>query len=154
MFGVEFDSRWRRARDHALAMKTCWAPGPAGYRGEFVEFPEIWSEPSPVQSPHPPVIVASDGGQALELVADFGEGWMAHAARTSPEAVAAGRKEILQRLAANGRSGAGCEVTIFACPPDRERMQAYAQAGAQRIVLYLKEQSAADAESRFFYCPR
>lgn len=148
IFGIDFDTRWARARDHALAMRVCWSHEVAGYEGRFVQFPALYSEPAPVQEPGPPMIVASDGEAALERVADFGDGWMAHAARTPPEALATGRERLAGLLAERGRDPADCEITVFACPPDPETLRAYAEAGAQRAVLQVKEQPGEATEAQ------
>ena len=141
IFGTDFDRRWARAREHVLAMKACWAPGLAAYAGEFVRFPELWCEPKPVQQPHPPVIVASDGDQAIARVADFGDGWMAHAARSTPDAIEAGRRRLERLFAENGRDFSRFEVTLFGGKAERATTRTYADAGVDRIVYLAREEA-------------
>ena len=46
------------------------------YHGEFVRFDQIWSDPKPVQKPHPPIIIGGDGATTFDRVVEFGDGWM------------------------------------------------------------------------------
>src|SRR5581483_139602 len=72
--GVEFDTRWRRAREHLDAMKAIWTEEEASYCGRWVSFDRIWSWPKPVQRPHPPVLFGTI--QASPLVIAHADGWL------------------------------------------------------------------------------
>lgn len=148
ILGWEFSRRWRRAREHVLAMKACWAPGPSRFEGEHVRFPEIWCEPKPVQHPHPPVILASDSERSLPRVAEWGDGWMAHARRTSPEALAESRRRLEALFQDVGRTDTPVEVTVFAVEPQAATLARYAEAGADRAVLALPEEVPSSTEAR------
>lgn len=83
--GVPFDER-RQRFDEAVGMLTALLEGDPGV-------PTL--EPRPVQSPRPPVWVASWGSRSgLELAARRGDGWLASAYNTTPERFA----ESLERL--------------------------------------------------------
>jgi alkanesulfonate monooxygenase SsuD/methylene tetrahydromethanopterin reductase-like flavin-dependent oxidoreductase (luciferase family) len=43
-----------------LAMKEIWTKREAEFHGEFVNFEKIWSDPKPVQKPHPPILIGGD----------------------------------------------------------------------------------------------
>jgi len=60
--GTAWKSRWRLLRERVLAMKAIWTQKEASFHGELVRFDRIWSEPKPLQKPHPPVIIGGDGG--------------------------------------------------------------------------------------------
>lgn len=152
ILGGDFPNRWRQAREHIEAMKVCWSPGAASFSGEYIRFPEIHSEPAPLQRPHPPVLVAADGPKALGRVAEMGDGWIAHAARTPPEVIEAGRKNLERAWAERGgqsgsRPGAP-EITIFGAKPERDILRDYAAAGAERAILMIGEESEAETVPR------
>jgi len=57
-------------------MQAIWTEPKPEYRGDFVSFPETEIFPKPVQHPHPPLWVGGGGPTAMEMVADFGQGWL------------------------------------------------------------------------------
>src|SRR5215469_652216 len=70
--GTNPSTRWALMRERILAMKEIWTRDAAEFHGRFVDFDPIWSWPKPVQRPHPPVLVGSDGAGALDRVLDYG----------------------------------------------------------------------------------
>jgi probable F420-dependent oxidoreductase len=65
--GTAWKSRWRVLRERVLAMKAIWTQREASYQGEFVRFERIWSEPKPLQKPHPPVMNAGGSPAAQDF---------------------------------------------------------------------------------------
>jgi probable F420-dependent oxidoreductase len=148
ILGVDYSRRWHRAREHVNVMRACWAPSASSFEGEYVRFTEIWCEPKPVQRPHPPVILAGDGERALPRVAEWGDGWMAHARRTPPESVAEGLRRLPALLAEAGRAESSVEVTVFGPEADTAALRRYAEAGAHRAILLLPEEKPAATQDR------
>ncbi len=76
----------------------------AAHRGEFYSTQGLALEPYPAQRPGPPIWIGSWGSQAgLGRVARLGDGWLASAYNTTPEAFAAARRTLAERLRAIGR---------------------------------------------------
>ena len=74
--GVRFEDRWKLTRESILAMKACWTQKDAEFHGDFVDFDPVWSEPKPVQKPHPPIYIGANSRWGIERVVEFGDGWL------------------------------------------------------------------------------
>ena len=130
--GTDPTRRWKVLRERIEAMQQIWTEEAAEYHGEFVDFDPIWQWPKPVQKPHPPVIIGGDGANTLQRVVRYGDGWMPIGRYGDLR----GRIEELNRLSAEaGR--ADIPVTIFGAAPKPEVIDAYAQAGVERLLFHL-----------------
>jgi probable F420-dependent oxidoreductase len=129
--GVLPADRWRRMREHVLAMRAIWMQDEAAFHGEFVDFAPLWSWPKPVQRPHPPVIVGGEGSHVLDRVLDYGDAWGPNAEPGLEERVA----ELHRRADALGRPRP--PVTAFHVRPELPTLRSYAAAGVTRCVFSL-----------------
>ncbi len=133
--GTAWKSRWRLLRERVLAMKEIWTKREASFEGEFVRFGKIWSDPKPVQKPHPPVIVGGDGAHTFDRVVEFGDGWMPiMRGNVNPvERI----PELRARLEKAGRDPASAPVSIFFAPPKKAALDAIQKAGVERVIFGL-----------------
>ena len=130
--GTDPTRRWKVLRERIEAMQQIWTEDAAEYHGEFVDFDPIWQWPKPIQKPHPPVIIGGDGANTLQRVVRYGDGWMPIGRRADFRA----RIDELNRLSAEvGR--ADIPVTIFGAAPKPEVIDAYAEAGVERLLFHL-----------------
>ena len=130
--GTDPTRRWKVLRERIEAMQQIWTEDAAEYHGEFVDFDPIWQWPKPIQKPHPPVIIGGDGANTLPRVVRYGDGWMPIGRRADFK----NRIDELNRLAAEaGR--ADIPVTIFGAAPKPEVIDAYAEAGVERLLFHL-----------------
>ena len=130
--GTEPTRRWKVLRERIEGMQQIWTKDDAEYHGEFVDFDPIWQWPKPVQKPHPPVIIGGNGANTLQRVVRYGDGWMP----IGRYGDLSGRIEELNRLA--GESGRGrIPITIFGAAPKSETVDAYAEAGVDRLLFHL-----------------
>ena len=130
--GTDPTRRWKVLRERIEAMQQIWTEDAAEYHGEFVDFDPIWQWPKPIQKPHPSVIIGGDGANTLQRVVRYGDGWMPIGRRADFKA----RIDELNRLAAEaGR--ADIPVTIFGAAPKPEVIDAYAEAGVERLLFHL-----------------
>ena len=129
--GVDPATRFRRMREHLLAMRAIWTQEEATYAGEFVRFGPIWSWPKPVQRPHPPIIVGGEGPRVLDRVLDYGDEWGPNA----EEGLEGRVRELQGRAADAGR--ASIPVTAFHVSPDLATLRSYAAGGVTRCVFSL-----------------
>ena len=130
--GTDPTRRWKVLRERIEAMQQIWTEDAAEYHGEFVDFDPVWQWPKPVQKPHPPVIIGGDGANTLQRVVRYGDGWMPIGRRADFKA----RIDELNRLSAEaGR--ADIPVTIFGAAPKPEVIDAYAEAGVERLLFHL-----------------
>jgi alkanesulfonate monooxygenase SsuD/methylene tetrahydromethanopterin reductase-like flavin-dependent oxidoreductase (luciferase family) len=131
--GVDFDSRWRRAREHLAAMREIWSNDEASFDGEWVHFDRIWSWPKPVQKAHPPVLYGTIGPS--KLVIRDADGWLplslAHPGQLRERMVTL--REMAQSA---GRDPDSLDVTVMCLEhPSPEVLVEYADAGASRLVV-------------------
>ena len=130
--GTDPTRRWKVLRERIEAMQQIWTEDAAEYHGEFVDFDPIWQWPKPIQKPHPPVMIGGDGANTLQRVVRYGDGWMPIGRRADFKA----RIDELNRLAA-AAGRADIPVTIFGAAPKSEVIDAYAEAGVERLLFHL-----------------
>ena len=131
--GTDPKQRWSILRERILAMKAIWTQDEAEFHGKHVNFDSMWSWPKPVQKPHPPILIGSNGPSALKRVVDYADGWMPIIGRGE----IIGRMGELSRLAAEaGR--APIPVSIYGFRgADAHTVEEYRAAGASRFVFGL-----------------
>jgi probable F420-dependent oxidoreductase len=133
--GTDPRTRFSLMRERVEAMKAIWTSDEASYHGNHVSFDPIWQWPKPLQAPHPPVLLGGNGPRVLERVVAFADGWMPNWGLQTHEELFA-RMEELRRLASEaGRDP--IPVTVYAARAKREVLLELAEAGAERVVLWM-----------------
>jgi len=147
LFTPHFEHRFAFMREAITAMRKLWTEDAPSFEGRWVRFPPVVCRPRPVQQPHPPVILGGMGPNAVRRVATWGDGWMPIA--LPPDGVANARRDIDRLAREAGRDPARISLTVMigAPPgletpaldmlPDRSVLAAYADAGADRVVVSL-----------------
>ena len=137
--GTEFRTRFRLLRERMLAMKALWTEEEPAYHGEFVNFDPVWFYPKPAQKPHPPILLGGETDKTLQRVVDYCDGWFPRAtpAFDPKEAVARLRRAASEA----GRDFATLSTTVFRAPADAARLEAYREAGVQRVLLEIPDLS-------------
>jgi probable F420-dependent oxidoreductase len=141
--GTSFRDRFDVLRERVLAMKALWTTEEAEFHGTWVDFGPVWQWPKPVQSPHPPVILAGNGPKSIERAAQWADGWMPIAGRGDT----ADQVDALQKAAAD-RGRGPLPVTVFGARPKPDVLSGYAAAGVDRALLALPSAPAADTLRR------
>jgi probable F420-dependent oxidoreductase len=137
ILGTHWPRRWTQTREYIQAMKTCWSREVAEFHGEYVDFPPLYSDPKPLQQPHPPILIAGELARAAERIADYGDGWIPRHGRISPEELATARRSIEAKYRQQGRSFRQFQMTLFNCPPTSEAYRLYADVGVDRVLHIL-----------------
>ncbi|MEE8311118.1 MAG: LLM class F420-dependent oxidoreductase [Candidatus Binatia bacterium] len=79
MYGIPFDTARRRCErlDEALqVIRLLWREQYASFSGEYYRLENAIHEPKPVQTPHPPIVVAGSGEKRLlPIVARHADHW-------------------------------------------------------------------------------
>src|SRR5207244_799313 len=147
LFTPHFPYRFAFMREAVAAMRKLWTGEEGSFEGRWGRFPPAICRPRPVQQPHPPVIIGGGGPNVVKRVAAWGDGWMP-IARPADE-VASARKEIDRIATERGRDprrislsvmiGAppGLETPALDAIPGRDILRAYADAGADRVIVSL-----------------
>ena len=138
--GVRYETRFRRMREHVLAMKALWTEEEASFQGEFVNFDPVWSWPKPLQKPHPPILLGGETDLTLKRVVEYCDGWFPRMGRGAFDPHSA--VERLRRAAeAAGRDPGSLSVTVFGAPPDPAALASYRAAGIPRALLMVPDLS-------------
>jgi probable F420-dependent oxidoreductase len=132
--GTDPGSRWALLRERVLAMKEIWTRDEAEFHGRFVDFAPIWSWPKPVQRPHPPVLVGSDGAGALDRVLEYGDGWVPIVRPGGPAPFAERVAELRRRCEEAGRPPV--PVTAFSWGRIGEAdLEEHERLGVERVIV-------------------
>lgn len=135
IMGGNFEHRWGQTREAILAMKALWTQDEAEYHGTFYDFPPVRSFPKPTQQPHPPVLLGGSARNVFQRVVAWGDGWMP--VRATPEDIKQGRASLDELATAAGRDPSALDVTVFGEGSDREAIQRFKEAGADRVIVRL-----------------
>jgi alkanesulfonate monooxygenase SsuD/methylene tetrahydromethanopterin reductase-like flavin-dependent oxidoreductase (luciferase family) len=131
--GGDFDHRWTQTREAIEVMKELWTKDEAEYHGRYFSFPPVRCNPKPLQDPHPPVILGGMARNVLRRVATVADGWLPN--RVTPAQVEEGRKTLDTLAAELGRDPTSLTISVYGQPADRELVQSYLNAGANRVVV-------------------
>ncbi len=110
--GTPYKKRWKVLEERLEAMKALWTQEEATYHGDYVNFDRVWSNPKPVQRPHPPIILgtfASAWGR--RRVVEYGDGWIP--VGLIHDDIAADVAELHTMLRAAGRDPASVPISMF-----------------------------------------
>jgi probable F420-dependent oxidoreductase len=108
--GVDFSTRGRRTDEILAALRALWTEDIPKYDGEFYQYDGLKFSPKPFQKPYPPLLIGGASAAARRRVAQTGDGW--HTLRQSPDQIAAGRKDIIERTEAAGRDPSRFKYSI------------------------------------------
>lgn len=133
IMGGDFEHRWTQTREAVMAMKELWTKEEAEFHGHYYDFPPVYCYPKPAQKPHPPVILGGHARNVLQRIVRWGDGWLPN--RADPAQIEEGRK-ILDTLAAErGRDPKSISISVSGQTPDREQIQSFLNAGADRVLV-------------------
>jgi probable F420-dependent oxidoreductase len=131
--GTRYDTRFKVMRERVLAMKALWTQDQAEFHGEFVDFEPVTLYPKPKQTPHPPILLGGETDHTLKRVVEFCDGWLPRTGGGFDPKAAVTR---LHRAAkAAGRDPASLSITVFRAPADAATLNAYRDAGIDRVLL-------------------
>ena len=133
LMGGNFDHRWSQTREAIEVMKALWTNEVAEFHGEYFDFPPVKSYPKPAQKPHPPVIIGGMARRVLRRVANHADGWMPN--RVTPAEVEDSRARLDAMAAEGGRDPASITISVYGQEPEREVVQPFLDAGANRVVV-------------------
>jgi len=74
--GVAFERRGARMDEYLRCLQALWTQDPVEFAGEFYTVPRAHLAPSPVQRPHPPVLLGGAAPPALRRAGRLAQGWI------------------------------------------------------------------------------
>jgi probable F420-dependent oxidoreductase len=137
--GARYETRFKLLRERVLAMKALWTQEEAQFHGDFVNFDPAWMYPKPKQRPHPPIFIGGESDHTLKRVVEFADGWFPRPRKGWEPKSAVARLNAAAQAA--GRDPASLQITVFAAPPDRERLVPYQEAGIDRVLFEVPDVS-------------
>ncbi len=122
------------------AMRALWTEREASYQGEFVRFDRVWSEPKPVQRPHPPVVLGTFGSAiGIRRVAQLADGWIPIAMFYDDFPAALQRLRDELRAAGRAEDAAPVSVLLLTASaedaPDEDELRRYADLPVRRLIV-------------------
>ena len=133
LMGGDFEHRWTQTREALEAMKEMWTKDEAEYHGRYFDFPPVKVFPKPAQQPHPPIILGGMARNVLRRVIAHADGWLPN--RVTPAQVEESRAKLDAMATEVGRDPQSITISIFGQTPEREVVQSYLNAGANRVVV-------------------
>lgn len=102
--GIPWEERWPRFDEAIRALRALLRPDDAPFEGRFYSTEGVRLEPAPLRRDGPPIWIGSWGSDAsLRRVARLGDGWLASAYNTTPEAFTEARGRLEAALRRSGR---------------------------------------------------
>lgn len=102
--GIPFEERWKRLDEAVEALRALWREEGPPFEGSYYSTEGVVAEPRPSRQPGPPVWIGSWGSEAgLRRTARLGDGWLASAYNTTPEAFADARRRLGEHLRSAGK---------------------------------------------------
>ncbi len=133
IFGGDFEHRWTQTREALEVMKELWTKDEAEYHGKYYNFPPVKSYPKPAQQPHPPIIIGGLARNVLRRIVSHGDGWLPN--RITPAELEDSRKRLDAMAEEAGRDPKSITISVYGQPADRDVVQSYLNAGADRVVV-------------------
>ncbi|MFF3572259.1 LLM class F420-dependent oxidoreductase [Nocardia jiangxiensis] len=131
--GTDPRTRGALLDEQLAALQGIWTEETAEFHGRFIDFDPIYAWPKPVQRPHPPIFIGG-GAAARDRATRLGVGWIPNGVDT-PAAVTEQLAEFRTT---------GLPIMITPAPADPAVLDAYAEAGSQRVTLRLDTAPEAD----------
>ena len=148
--GAVFATRWKRLRETVEALRILWTKPEPSYAGAIVHFPALRCDPKPLQPGGPPILLGAHGAKGRERVARTYDGWCPVAG--NGESFKRDVSELRKLAADRGRDPASLRIMAFVSPGEdgvpADQLKLYAEAGAERIVLFSQRDAIAMAQGR------
>lgn len=109
--GVPFARRGARMEEYLRCLTALWTQDPVEFAGEFYTVPRSHLRPSPVQQPHPPVLLGGTAAPALRRAGRLAQGWIG-SSRHDPARIGAYVETVREGARAAGRDPQALRILI------------------------------------------
>ena len=117
--GVPFERRGARMDEYLRCLRSIWTQVPVEFAGEFYTVPPSHVSPSPVQTPHPPLLFGGSAESALRRAGRLSDGWIS-ASRFEAAKVPGAIAVLKEGAVEAGRDPEALRVVIRAATRVRE----------------------------------
>ncbi|HYB03837.1 MAG TPA: LLM class flavin-dependent oxidoreductase [Nitrososphaerales archaeon] len=140
----------RREDDYLEAIKAVWTQSRPVYKGKFISFSDLQSNPRPLQQPYPPIIVGGNSPGTFRRAVKTGNGWFGYGLKPDDAGRAiAGLREAAKKYQRPAELG---ELEITITPPipvEKSVAEQYSKLGVHRLNLTLPPNSDVSEAERF-----
>jgi probable F420-dependent oxidoreductase len=145
--GVSLAERGARTDEYLAAMRALWDAAPS-FTGRFVSFSGVVQYPSPIQRPHPPIVVGGHSPAAYRRAVRHGSGWYGWGLDVDQTGQAL--RALAETARGEQRPAELGELEITITPPgplDLDTARRYADLGVHRLIIELEgiEDAAVDS---------
>ena len=139
--GTNFKTRMSLMKERIEAMKAIWTEEKASYEGKFVNFPEMITNPKPIQKPHPPIILGGAFPYGGQRAIESADGWLPHATRPAYGDVIDKFPEFKEMCMKADRDPDTVPITVYGIADDLDLLKRYRDAGTERVVFSLPSEN-------------
>jgi probable F420-dependent oxidoreductase len=156
--GVPYARRGERLDDAIAALRELWQPGYRTHHGPCFSFTDCESKPTPDRAGGPPIIIGGSSDAAARRVGRAGDGFFPYV--VSPDALASLLDLARKTAKEHGRDPDAIDVTVWpaswqrGASLDKAVMQAFVDAGANRLMISAQESGVADIDGVREYIKR
>lgn len=138
---LPFKLRYSAMEERIAALRTAWADEEAAFDGRWDTFTSSWIYPKPMTGTIP-VALGNAGPVGIEHAARYSDEWCpidASMLNTGGRPDPAGAIDLFRTKAAEaGRAAEDIPISIFSMGNRRDRVERYAELGADRVVIMPK----------------
>jgi probable F420-dependent oxidoreductase len=139
---IPWSQRYRALAECIGALRALWVEDESEFRGRFFDFDPVWSQPKPLQRPHPPILCGTGRKLGTTHAVTWADAWMPIDVALGDVAHKVGRFREL--AAASGRPD--MPITIVAWgDPSPDTLRRYRDLGVGRVVLGAATNAAGEA---------
>lgn len=113
--GVPFERRGDRMEEYLRCLHALWTDDPVEFAGDFYEIPKSHVAPSPVQRPHPPLLLGGSAPKALRRAGRMAEGWICSSGHDASQ-IAASIRLVREGAMSAGRDPDALRIVVRAVP--------------------------------------
>ena len=111
-YGIPIEERNARFVEGLDLALRAWTSESLDYAGQFYQAENVRLEPKPIQQPHPPVYIASNGADTFPLVGSLGHNILVTPMIISVAGVSSGLAVYRETLAAHGHDPAAVKTVV------------------------------------------
>jgi len=134
IMGADLQNIWANVEESILAMKELWLKTKSQFSGKYYNFPPVFSFPSPVSKPYPPILVYGNHEESFDYITKWGDGWVVN--NIHPDELWSQKLKLDQMVVKSGRD-VKMSVTIAKTSADLSLINDFKLAGADRIIVDL-----------------
>jgi probable F420-dependent oxidoreductase len=129
---LTWGQRYKALAECVAALRALWTDEASEFHGQFFNFDPVWSEPKPLQSPHPKIWCGTGGRLGTTHAVEWADGWLPMDIALGDVAKKIGK--FREAAAAAGRNDIPISIVTFG-DPTLETLQRYRDLGVERSIV-------------------